>query len=251
MAWNPARIVQATALGVGLSLAVASPAFADVPLTAQAKTTDQAKPVFATALNRTITRFDVQWDADCSNGATWSDRTVIPRVASDAEGNPVDDGSYSERPGSGGSADVVWALQSTSNVQDVAGTFSAAIALWDGSGAVVASCMTGPFGWVVHLRARCGEAPEGSAAHALITATNAHCTVIRRLQARWSKTLTARRLRRFIPKRPSRLGPPFRLGGFVCRGKAGIVAGEHTIRCTASGRRSFEWVSFHPDIPEE
>ena len=145
----------------------------------------------------------------------------------------------------------MWTLQGTSNVQDVEGTFSAAIALTDGSGAVVATCATGPIGIDLHLRARCGEAPEGPAAHALITATKTHCTVIRRLQARWSKTLTARRLRRFIPTRPSRLGPPFRLGGFACRGKAGIVAGEHSVRCTASGGRSFEWVSFHPDIPEE
>jgi len=251
MASKPARIVQAAGLGVGLAVAVASQAFADVPLAAQGKTVDQSKPVFATALGRTITRFDVQWDADCSNGAIWSDRTLIPRVGSDPAGNPVDQGSYPERPGSGGSADVVWTLQGTSNVQDVSGTFSATIALRDGSGAVVTTCTTGPIGFDLHFRARCGEAPEGSAAHALITATGMHCTVVRRLQARWSRTLTARRLRRFVPTRPSRLGSPFRLGGFACRGKAGTVAGEHTIRCTASGRRSIEWVSFHPDIPEE
>src|SRR5882672_8106410 len=105
MGWKPARIVQAAGLGMGLAVAVASPALAGVPLAAQSKTVDQSKPVFATAVDRTITRFDVQWDADCSNGAIWSDRTVIPRVASDAEGNPIDDGSYAERPGSGGSAD--------------------------------------------------------------------------------------------------------------------------------------------------
>jgi hypothetical protein len=251
MTWKPARIVQAAGVALGLATAVAPQALASVPLAAQTKTVDQSKPVFATALDRTITRFDVQWDADCSNGATWSDRTLIPRVASDAAGNPVDQGSYAERPGSGGSADVVWVLQGTSNVQDVAGTFSAAIAVRDGSGAVVATCTTGTIGFDLHLRAQCGEAPEGPAAHALITATRMHCTVIRRLQARWSRTLSARRLRRLIPTRPSRLGPPFRLGGFVCRGRAGLVAGEHTIRCTASGRRSFEWVSFYPNIPEE
>ncbi len=251
MAWKLARIVQAAGLGLGLAVAVAPQALASVPLAAQTKTVGQSKPVFATALDRTITRVDVQWDAICSNGVTWSDRTQIPRVATDAAGNPVDQGSYAERPGSGGRAEVVWTLQGTSNVQDVAGTFSAAIALRDGSGAVVATCTTGTIGFDLHLRARCGEAPEGPAAHALITATRMHCTVVRRLQARWSSTLSARRLRRLIPTRPSRLGSPFRLGGFVCRGKAGIVAGEHTIRCTASGRRSFEWVSFHPNIPEE
>ncbi|MDX6660496.1 MAG: hypothetical protein QOJ55_1318 [Solirubrobacteraceae bacterium] len=251
MASKLARSVRVAGLGFGLAVAVASQASASVPLAAQSKTVDQGKPVFATALDRTITRFDVQWDADCSNGATWSDRTLIPRVASDAAGDPVDTGSYAERPGSGGSADVAWTLQGTSNVQEVAGTFSATIALRDGSGAVVATCTTGTIGFDLQFRARCGEAPEGPAAHALITATKMHCTVVRRIQSGWSRALTARRLRRFIPTRPSRLGAPFRLAGFVCRGKAGIVAGEHTVRCTASGRRSFEWVSFHPSIPEE
>lgn len=243
-----ARIVLAALAASALALALAPSASAGVPLAAQASTVGQGRPVSATASDRTFTRFDIQWNAECTNGTAWSDRTLITNVAGDGADNPVDQGGYSERPGTGGTADVAWTLAGISNLQTVSGTFSAVINVRDGSGAVVNTCTTGVIGWDLRFRSACGLAQEGPTAEALLAANGIPCTTARRFHGKWASKLTPRLLHPLIPTRAGRLGPQFRIPPFACRGKAGIVAAEHTIRCTASaGRRSFQWVSFVPD----
>jgi hypothetical protein len=250
VAWDLAPGVRTAGLALGLTAIMGSPALASVGLSGQARTADQGKPVSAVAADRTIRRFDIQWDADCTSGATWSDRTIASNVANDPAGNPVDQGSYPERPGSGGAADVEWTLQATSNGQDVSGTFAAMITLKDASGNPVDNCATGPIGFDLHLRSNCGDAAEGRGTRALISATGVSCRVARRLEARWSGRLNSRLLRRLIPKRALRFGPTYRLTGYACHVRSmGLPTGEHVVQCTVGRRRSIDWLSFIPEPP--